>query len=304
MIKGVFTMKKLSDIRIRDPFILPHNGTYYLYGTIGETKGEKSLYVHQSADLIDWTEPQVIFTLPDNSWAVGELWAPEVHKYNGRFYLFVSILGKNGLRGMQIAVSNTPDGPFKCISNKPITPLDKSCIDGTLYVENGAPYIVYSHDWPDNYIKEKGVYVGQICALQLNEALTDSVGKPFLLFDSWDAPVSQNAPVTHEFEGKTVTRCGSDGPFLIKKDGKLLLLWSPIPKGNYIVAYAISENGSIKGNWRHCKKPLFSDNGGHAMVFEDFNGKLTMCIHHPEVYFNEHALLQRISLEDAVPTLM
>lgn len=297
-------MKNLSDIRIRDPFILPHDNVYYLYGTIGETNGERSLYVHKSTDLNSWTEPQVIFTLPDASWAVGELWAPEVHKYNGRFYLFVSILGKNGLRGVQIAVSNTPEGLFECVANKPITPSDKSCIDGTLYLENGTPYVVYSHDWPDNYIEEKGVYVGQICALQLNDTLTDSVGDPFLLFDSWDAPVSMYAPVTHEFGGKTVTRYGSDGPFLIKDSGKLLLLWSPIPNGNYIVAYAISESGCIKSEWKHCEKPLFSDNGGHAMVFEDFNGRLTMCIHHPEVYFSERALLQHISVKDTVPALM
>ena len=36
-------MKKLCDIRIRDPYIVPHNGMYYLYGTIGDDRGERNL---------------------------------------------------------------------------------------------------------------------------------------------------------------------------------------------------------------------------------------------------------------------
>ena len=135
-------MAKLADIRMRDPFVVTWEDTYYLYGTIDYELGERNLYVYESKDLQNWDNKCTIFTLDENSWAKGELWAPEVHLYNGKFYLFVSILGKNGLRGTQIAVSDTPNGTFLPVANAPATPAGQSCIDGTLYVEDGTPYMV------------------------------------------------------------------------------------------------------------------------------------------------------------------
>lgn len=42
-----------------------------------------------------------------------------------------------------------------------------------------------------------------------------------------------------------------------------------------------SENGTVNGKWRHCKKPLLSDNGGHGMIFKTFEGKLLFTLHLP-----------------------
>ncbi len=283
----VFYMLKINDIRMRDSFIAAHNGVYYLYGTIGEQDREKNLYVFKSIDLENFEEPQIIFTLSDDSWGKQELWAPEVHTFGGKWYLFISILGKNGLRGTQIAVSDAPDGLFEPVANRPATPLDKSCIDGTLYVENEVPYIVYSRDWPDNFVEEKGVYVGQIAAQELSLDLKDPIGEPFVLFETDEAPISAGRPAVHEFFGKTVTRYGSDGPFLKKlKNGRLLLLWSPIPNGKYLIASAYSEGG-IKGKFIHNKEPIFDRHGGHAMLFKDFENRLRMSFHWPEKHMAE-----------------
>ena len=285
-------MIKLGEIRMRDSFVVAHNGIYYLYGTIGERVGEKRLYVYKSKDLKMFRHPEVIFTLEKDSWGKDELWAPEVHFFNGKWYLFVSIMGKNGLRGTQIAVSDAPDGEFIPVANRPATPLHQSCIDGTLYVENGTPYIVYSRDWPDNFVEEKGVYIGQIFAQELSLDLSEPVGEPFLLFESDKAPISAGRPAKHPFLDKEeVVRYGSDGPFLhTLKNGRLVLLWSPIPDNNYIVASAYSDNG-IKGEWIHNTEAIFDQHGGHAMVFTDFEGKLRMSFHWPEANMQERTRL-------------
>ena len=283
-------MLKTSDIRIRDPFILPFDGVYYMYGTICMPDAGNRLYLYRSTNLMDWQEPALIFELPENSWGIGELWAPEVHIYKEKFYMFISILGKNGLRGTQIAVCDKPDGMFTPLVNKPATPMDKSCIDGTLYVENGVPYMVYSRDWPDNFVEEKECYVGQICAVQLTNDLKEHVGEPFLLFNSDEALCSANSPHKMDWEGRQIKRYGSDAPFIqTLPDGRLLLTWSPMPDGNYIVGAAVSD--SIKGEWKHIEKPIFDKNGGHAMFFTDFEGKRKMCIHCPEKYPEERALI-------------
>ncbi len=291
---------KLDEIRIRDPYIVAHDGFYYLFGTFLCNIADRSLRVMKSCDLIEWDSPKVIFTLPENSWATNndnvknfcDIWAPEIHRYNGKFYLFVSLLGRDGKRGTQIAVSDTVDGIYEPIVNAPSTPMADSCIDGTLYVENGTPYMVYSADWPFNFTKEKNCYVGKICAAELSSDLCAPIGEPFVLFESDSAPTSASRPSVHEFMGETVTRYGSDAPFIIKlSNGSLLLTWSPYPDMNYIVAGAVSKDGSILSRWEHLAEPIYDKNGGHAMFFEDFDGRMKMVIHGPEAESNERTLI-------------
>ena len=294
-------MRKTSDIRIRDPFIVAEKGIYYLYGTCSLCENDKNVYVRKSSDMENWSDPTPIFTIPENSWAVGELWAPEVHRYNGKFYLFVSILGKNGLRGVQIAVCDTPDGAFECIVNHPATPEHQSCIDGTLYVEDGTPYIVYSHDWPDNYVEEVGAFVGQIAAAELTPDLCEQAGEPFLLFNSNEAPLSAGRPTRHTRNGVRMYRYGSDAPFVMKnEDGSLTLLWSPIPGGTYIVASAVNKSGKIKGEWVHQTEPVFGNNGGHPMIFDGFDGKKKICMHYPEKPPMERTLVLDVEVKEGI----
>ena len=114
-------MLKTNQIRIRDPFIVTYQGIYYMYGThVTPDAASCSLYVYRSRDLSNWEEPQLVFAVPEEFWGGDPLWAPEVHLYNGRYYLLVTLLGKHGLRGTQIAVADTPVGPFIPVTNGPV----------------------------------------------------------------------------------------------------------------------------------------------------------------------------------------
>ncbi len=281
-------MLKRKDIRVRDPYIVLHEDTYYLYATSGDT----TLSFYESADLENWQEGGVCFEIPENFWAVKDVWAAEVHFYREKFYLFVSLLGRDGLRGTQVAVADTPKGPFVPIANGPVTPKTQSCIDATLFVQDGVPYVFYSHDWPDCYDAQKDAYVGEICAVQVTEDLTAMVGEPWRIYRSDESPVSAAAPAHLEWEGKPVVRYGSDAPFVQKlSDGKLLLTWSPYLDGNYVVLGVVNESGNVRGEWKHLQEPIFDQNGGHAMFFTDTSGKKCMCLHAPERYDLERATL-------------
>ena len=304
LLKGRKYMLKTQDIRIRDPYIVYENDKYYMYSSncVGGEKvfgGEAlAVVVYESTDLENWTEPKVVFsyTPTEESWIQADLWAPEVHKYNGKFYAFLSLKSKTPMRGTFIAVSDTPDGKFELLSEKPQTPEEFSCIDGTLHIENGTPYMIFSRDWIENYVPEKQYYMGEIWAMQLSQDLSKGVGEPFKLFDSKDSPLSAIAPNVTTFQGKTYVRYGSDAPYIKKlKDGRLLLTWSPMLKDTYTVLTAVSNNGSIKGEWVHGEVPLFADNGGHAMFFTDKDGQERMCIHCPERQGQERALILKVS---------
>ena len=76
---------KREDINIRDPFILPYEGKYYLYGSRGSEVWEDNatgLDVYVSDDLENWSEPKEIFTRTADFWADRHYWAPEVYAYN------------------------------------------------------------------------------------------------------------------------------------------------------------------------------------------------------------------------------
>lgn len=284
-----------KDIRVRDPYIVLENDTYYLYATTGET----TLSFYTSPDLETWEFGGTAFEIPDDFWAYKDVWAGEVHKYKGRFYLFVSLLGKNGLRGTQIAVSDTPSGPFLPLTDRAVTPAAQSCIDGTLFVQDGIPYIIYSHDWPDHYVADKDAFVGEICAAQLRDDLTSIVGEPWVIFSSDSSPISAKTPHRMVRNGENIVRYGSDAPFVqALSDGTLLLTWSPYLNDNYVVLSAVARSGSIKGPWTHIPVPLFDRNGGHAMFFTTVEGKHCMCLHAPEQHMLERACIFEVGEKD------
>lgn len=308
-------MIKRTDFRVRDPYILLEDGVYYMYATSGET----TLSYYTSRDLENWEEGGVAFEIPADSWAYKDVWAAEVHRYKGKFYLFVSLLGKRelylpedpnkekpsicpewmrdrNLRGTQIAVADTPKGPFVPLVNRPVTPLDQSCIDGTLFVQDGIPYIFYSHDWPDCYRADKDAYVGQICAAQLSDDLKEIVGEPWVVYSSDESPISAATPHHINETGNHFTRYGSDAPFVQRlSDGKLLLTWSPYLQNNYVVLGVLSESGNVRGPWTHSKEPIFQENGGHAMFFTNRENQLCMALHAPErdTYERAHVFAMR-----------
>ena len=83
-----------ADFRIRDPFVLAEDGIYYLY----ESKpwdGGRGVFVRMSADLEHWTEKRRVMRVADDL-PVRKVWAPEVHKYNGAYYLFVTLTMAEG----------------------------------------------------------------------------------------------------------------------------------------------------------------------------------------------------------------
>lgn len=102
-----------------DPFVLRHNGIYYLYFTAAGPEGLP--FVYSSLDLIHWTNEGNTTTDPKAVCA----FAPEVIYAFGKFYMVTSPRGK----GHYVFVSSSPKGPFTRITDN-----IGSMIDGSLFV--------------------------------------------------------------------------------------------------------------------------------------------------------------------------
>ena len=103
-----------------DPFLMRHNGKYYIYCTTEnseklqspnafntEKDGRDGFYVYQSEDLVHWGNKGLCLSKEN---VIGDkwFWAPEVSYYNGKFYMVYS-----ANEHPAIAVSDSPTGPFE-----------------------------------------------------------------------------------------------------------------------------------------------------------------------------------------------
>ena len=76
---------------------------------------------YSTEDMVTWTDHGVIMKPTDFSWAIGEAWASQVMEYEGKYYFFVSTqCGDPNCKAIGVAVSDTPDGPFKDAIGKPL----------------------------------------------------------------------------------------------------------------------------------------------------------------------------------------
>lgn len=280
---------KFCDINVRDPFVLVHGGRYYLYGTraihtwtqeIGDGYG---FDVYESTDLVNWEGPFSIFENFEGFFGDFQFWAPEVHEYGGRFYLLATFTNVKGERGTAVLSCDTPNGRFEVHSQGPVTPREWSSLDGTLYVEDGVPYMVFCHEWMQ--IKN-----GEVCAIELTKDLRSAVGAPFTLFKATDG-----CPAVKTIGDDNYV---TDGPFLMNLDGELICLWSSFGEGGYIEALARSNNGKIKGEWTIDSELLLDSDGGHGMIFEDLNGELNFIYHTPNETPKERPCVRKLSREE------
>lgn len=274
---------ELKNINIRDPFILPYNGTYYMYSR--KCEGTESFCVYKSKDLVEWSLPKTVFLPSENFWSDMDFWAPEVHIYNNKFYMFASFKAKGHCRGTQILVCDTPDGMYAPITEYPVTPRDWDCLDGTLYVDkNNRPHIVFCHEWAQ-------LGDGTICEIELSADLTKAVSKPRVL---WKASDYKNVANAFSDKKSYVT----DGPFLYRlSNEQLVCIWSSFNKNGYTELVSISSNGDIDGNWTVKNTPLCSIPGGHGMIFNTFDGKTMFVMHAPNESPLERAVMCELNLE-------
>ena len=60
---------------------------------------------------------------------------------------------------------------------------------------------------------------------------------------------------------------------------ELLLIWSSFcTNGEYAIGVAVSRSGELRGPWLQQSGAL-NDDGGHAMIFRDFQGSLLISYH-------------------------
>ena len=289
-------MAKLTnqEVQIRDPFVVtdPASGTYYLFGST-----DKNIWgpgtgfdAYVGKDLESWEGPFPVFRPDAAFYADKNFWAPEVYAYEGRYYMFATFRRRdNDLLGTAILAADELLGPYQPHSEGPVTPSDWSSLDGTLFIdEQGEPWMIFCHEWQQ-------VADGEICAMRLSHDLKQAISEPLLLFRASEAPWTTPFHATRYPDQENYV---TDGPYLFRTSGGVLhMLWAGFINNRYALGIATSTSGSINGPWQHEEEPLYSNDGGHGMVFRTFEGELMLTIHTPNRTPDERPIFLRLHEE-------
>jgi GH43 family beta-xylosidase len=269
-------------ISIGDPDVLRVPGRYYIYGTGGGT--------FTSTNLVNWvpvgnTAP----TKETNYWFNGAFWAPEVYQVKDKYYMFFSAQWTNNPTHEQenfrvgVAVSDSPAGPFKCMTNGPIFDPGYPAIDAdVLFDADGRVYLYYSrccykHSVDSELLtwaKAKGWYTNieesWVYGVELKPDFSGIIGEPVLLLrppEKLSDPQSawEDLSVTTH----TVNRRWTEGPSSFKHGNTYYLMYaanSVAAGGDYATGYATSDKplGPFK---KAANNPIIFRNtasGGHV----------------------------------------
>lgn len=99
-----------------DPWVTKQDGNYY-FCFAGGKDDEKFITVSKSSSLVQPGKRKKVFVTPKTGWNLTNIWAPELHFYKGRWYIYYAA-GKSGppylyqRTGVLESVTNDPKGEY------------------------------------------------------------------------------------------------------------------------------------------------------------------------------------------------
>lgn len=264
-----------------DPFILLHDGIYYLYGTTDAktlaptfdtgSEEECGIRVFKSYDLQTWEYCGFALNR-DNGMGNFWFWAPEVAYFNGNFYMVYT-----AEEHLAIAVSKSPLGPFVQTERKWLFP--EKVIDGHFFFDtDGTPYLYYVRLLPKSG--------NTIFGARLNHSLL-----------SVDL-TTERMLIKAEDPWERVDCLVTEGPFLLKQNDLYLLTYSANHTRckDYAVGYATSNSplGEFK---KYEGNPILKGSGdlvgvGHHSFTTTKDGQNLICAYH--CHFNKNQFAPRL----------
>ena len=288
----------IDSMELRDPFIILDKETrvYYMTGTGGA--------VWKSNNLRQWNGPYNVLQLDTTMWMGSNptIWAPEIHKFKDKYYYMATFTRPDVIidrvagrdiprRSCQLFVSDNIEGPYKPIdAERPLLRADQPSLDATFCDDElGAGYIIYSHEWIQNWD-------GTVQIIRLSDDFSEQVGEPYVMFTASQNPWSAGV----DSLGNKSFCPVMDGPFLFDTEGGSLgILFSTYIDGEYAVGVAYSTMYGLNGPWVIEPEPFLRDNNGHPMLFNDFDGTLVMAVHKDTVIGERHTSVPRfIEMDD------
>ena len=252
-----------------DPFVAQKDGNYYFL----TTKGNRITIAKTNAmSQLSAAIEKTIWTPPDNSDYSADLWAPELHFIDGKWYVYFAAArkGVNDSNRMFVLENDNQDPTegtwnFKGKIADPAN--DQWAIDGSVLSINGKNYLVWS-GWENDTEKYKqNIYIA-------------AMSNPWTLST---ARVKISTP-TNDWERWEPTFLGAgvdEGPIILQRDSNspLFLVFSAsrYSSDNYClgqIELKANSDPAVAENWIN-KKQVFVKSDQNAVYGPGHNGFFT-----------------------------
>lgn len=188
-----------------DPEARYYNGRYYVYVTKSFTqyKDQLNLTAFSSDDLVNWEKHENIIDMTTYPYVHRAVWAPTVIEKDGKYYLIFAsndIQSNDELGGLEIAVSDSPVGPF-------VNHIGKTLVDR--FINYAQP--IDAHLFKDD---DGSIYLYYGGWKHCNAAKMNDEMNGFIPFENGEVfkPVTPNNYV--------------EGPCMLKRNGVYHFMWS------------------------------------------------------------------------------
>ena len=136
-----------------DPWVVQHSGIWYALLVSGRTL---QLRATPLLSEIATVEPITIWRAPKRGLLSRNIWAPEMHFLDGRWFIYLTgDDGNNDNHRMWVFEAETPLGPWR---NRGQLETGGWAIDATILEDNGRRYCVWS-GWPGRHNVRQDLYI-------------------------------------------------------------------------------------------------------------------------------------------------
>jgi len=298
-IYGVTTMNPLVQQRA-DPFITrPVAGMYYFTGSVPEYDRIVVRGANTIEGLVTATE-SVIWRRPASGRMGGHIWAPELHRIDGRWYVYFAAGDSDNLFRIRMYVLESPladprDPAGWVLRGQIVTEWDGFSLDATTFEHRGRRYLVWAQSEPEIAVNSS-LYIAEMSSpLAL-------AGKP-----------TRIATPTRgwEIQGFRV----NEGPAVLVRNGRVYLTFSAsATDARYCMGLLTADaraNLLDRGSWVKTPDPVFVTNTqtrqfgpGHNSFTVAEDGETDVLVYHARDYRdivgdplydpNRHARVQRL----------
>jgi GH43 family beta-xylosidase len=265
-----------------DPWITYNDGFYYYTAT-----GGSRIYIRKAKNLDDMTsaEPVTIWTPPQGTSWSRDLWAPELHRINNKWYMYFAADDGKNMNHRMYVLENSSTDPLSSaweFKGKVADPSDKWAIDGSVFQYGGKLYMLWS-GWEGDVNGEQDIYLALMKDPWTIDGNRVRISKPEL---PWETVGDLNNP--NDVSHVNV----NEGPVALLNGNKLFVVYSG--SGCWTDSYCLgllSYNGKgdimDPASWIKNPEPVFKGDPeskafspGHNCFFKSPDKKENWILYH------------------------
>lgn len=268
-----------------DPWVEYRDGMYYYMNTTGD-----NLTVWKTRDVtqLKTAEKKVIWTPPAAGPYSHEIWAPEIHFLDGKWYIyFAADAGTNHSHRIWVIENRSPD-PLQgdwTFKGKVAAPADKWAIDASVFEDRGQLYLIWS-GWEGDENGTQSIYIARLknpWTVEGKRARISTPEYPWEKVGDIDPKVLPGNPPHIDV---------NEGPEMLKHDDKLFLVYSASAcwTDNYSLGMLTATSGSDlldPASWKKSPRPVFQQSPtagvyatGHNSFFKSPDGTQDWILYH------------------------